>query len=125
VNFVRYSWGCGSRLRRQATVCRALHGRPGARRVARAGYDPRALARMFETIEREAGIGGGGGPQWMSSHPNPGNRTQYINQEAAILTIGSAADVSEFESIKAAFASLPPAGSMSDVEREKPEPPPD
>jgi hypothetical protein len=29
------------------------------------------MANMFKTIERE---GGGGGPQWMSSHPNPGNR---------------------------------------------------
>ena len=25
---------------------------------------------------------GGSGPQWMSSHPNPGNRTQYITREA-------------------------------------------
>ena len=44
----------------------------GAQIMARAGYDPRALARMFETIERESKSGGGGGPQWMSSHPNPG-----------------------------------------------------
>ena len=50
--------------------------------MARAGYDPRALARMFETIERESKSSGGGGPQWMSSHPNPGNRTQYITKEA-------------------------------------------
>jgi hypothetical protein len=61
----------------------------------------------------------------MSSHPNPGNRTQYINQEAALLTVASAADVSEFEPIQAAFASLPPAGSTSDIEREKPEPRPE
>jgi beta-barrel assembly-enhancing protease len=93
----------------------------GAQIMARAGYDPRALAHMFETIEQESRSGGGGGPQWMSSHPNPGNRTQYINQEAALLTIVSAADVSEFESIKAAFASLPPAGSMNDVGRAKQE----
>jgi len=87
----------------------------GAQIMARAGYDPRALARMFETIEQQARSSGGGGPEWMSSHPNPGNRTQYINQEAALLTVASAADVSEFESIKAAFASLPPAGSTSDL----------
>src|SRR4051794_4922338 len=73
----------------------------GAQIMARAGYDPRALAHMFETIEREARSSGGGGPEWMSSHPNPGNRTGYINQEAAVLTVASAADVSEFESIKA------------------------
>ena len=58
----------------------------GAQIMARAGYDPRALARMFETIERES-KSSGGGPQWMSSHPNPGNRTQYITKEAEALTI--------------------------------------
>ena len=64
----------------------------GAQIMARAGYDPRALARMFETIERESKSSGGGSPQWMSSHPNPGNRTQYITKEAQLLTIASAAD---------------------------------
>ncbi len=89
----------------------------GSQIMARAGYDPRALAHMFETIERESKSGGGSGPQWMSSHPNPGNRTQYINQEAGLLTIATAADASEFEPIKSAFASLPPAKSMADLAR--------
>ncbi len=80
----------------------------GAQIMARAGYDPRALGRMFETIERVSrSSGGGGGPQWMSSHPNPGNRTVYINQEAQMLTIGAPADTSEFEAIKSTFAALP------------------
>jgi hypothetical protein len=88
----------------------------GAQIMARAGYDPRQLAHMFETIERESkSSGGSGSPQWLSSHPNPGNRTVYINKEAELLTIASAADTSEFEPIKAAFASLPPAKSMSDL----------
>jgi beta-barrel assembly-enhancing protease len=88
----------------------------GAQIMARAGYDPRALARMFETIERETkGSEGGGTPQWLSSHPNPGNRTQYISQEAASLTIASPADTSGFTPVKSAFASLPPAKSMKEV----------
>jgi Zn-dependent protease with chaperone function len=89
----------------------------GAQIMARAGYDPRALAHMFETIERETRSSGGSGPQWMSSHPNPGNRTQYITQEAAALTIGTAADTSGFQPVKTTFASLPPAKSMSDLAR--------
>jgi len=88
----------------------------GAQIMARAGYDPRALARMFETIERESKSGGGGDtPQWLSSHPNPGNRTQYIIKEAESLTIASAADQSGFETIKPVFASLPAAKSMGDL----------
>jgi Zn-dependent protease with chaperone function len=88
----------------------------GAQIMARAGYDPRALARMFETIEKESKASGGGGtPQWLSSHPNPGNRTQYITKEAEMLTIATAADQSGFASIKTVFASLPPAKSMGDL----------
>ena len=42
-----------------------------------AGYDPRALAQFFEIIGQE----GGGGPQFLSDHPNPGNRQEAILKE--------------------------------------------
>src|SRR5687767_6192302 len=51
----------------------------GAQIMARAGYDPIAMATMFETIARQ---GGSGGPEWLSSHPNPGNRSAAIRKEA-------------------------------------------
>ncbi|MGH9219969.1 MAG: M48 family metallopeptidase [Vicinamibacterales bacterium] len=92
----------------------------GAQIMARAGYDPRALARMFETIERESKANGGGGaPQWMSSHPNPGNRTIYITKEAEVLTVATPANQNGFMPAKAAFASLPAPKSMSDTGRAK------
>ena len=59
----------------------------GSQIMARAGYDPRDLAHMFETIQKQ---GNGAPPQWLSSHPNPGNRTQYITQEASQLQIARA-----------------------------------
>jgi hypothetical protein len=83
--------------------------------MAKAGYDPRALAHMFETIGKEAEASGGGTPQWMSSHPNPGNRTVYINQEAERLQITNPVDGSEFAKMKPVFASLPPAKSMGEL----------
>ncbi len=86
----------------------------GAQIMARAGYDPRALARMFETIARES-RSEGGGPQWLSSHPDPGNRTQYITREADTLTIAAPADERGFTTVKSAFASLPPATSMAEL----------
>ncbi len=86
----------------------------GAQIMARAGYDPRALARMFEIIQKQ---GGGSPPQWLSSHPNPGNRTQYINAEAALLRIAPRSDDSGFQQARSRFASLPPARSMADLER--------
>ena len=91
----------------------------GSQIMARAGYDPRALAHMFETIQKEAATSGGGAPQWLSSHPNPGNRTAYITQEASALTIATPADTGDFEPMKKAFAALPPAKSMGDLARGK------
>jgi hypothetical protein len=87
----------------------------GVQIMARAGYDPRALARMFETIERASKSSGGSGPQWLSSHPNPQNRTEYINKEAGLLTVASAADTSGYTAVKTAIASLPPARTASDL----------
>src|SRR5436190_7417213 len=72
----------------------------GAQIMARAGYDPRALAHMFQTIAGDS-AGSGGNPQWMSSHPDPGNRTEYITREAGALTIASAADTRGFQAIRA------------------------
>jgi Zn-dependent protease with chaperone function len=92
----------------------------GAQIMARAGYDPRALAHMFETIEKES-RSGGGGPQWMSSHPNPGNRTVYINKEADALTIAPAADDRDFAPIKTAFGSLPTPLTMAELAKRKTE----
>lgn len=86
----------------------------GAQIMARAGYDPRDLARMFETIQKE---GGGSPPQWLSSHPNPGNRTQYITAEANQLRIGPRPNDSGLSQVKSRFASLPPARTMAELER--------
>jgi len=43
-----------------------------------AGYDPRAMPQFFETIEAKYGKGGA---QFLSDHPNPGNRTEYVDRE--------------------------------------------
>jgi len=92
----------------------------GVQIMARAGYDPRALAHMFETIQRTSATSGGGLPRWLSSHPDPGNRTQYINKEATLLSVARVADTGEFPPVKSAFASLPPAKSTGDLARAEP-----
>jgi len=109
--------GLGSLLLRYSRDFEKQADLLGAQIMARAGYDPRALARMFETIERETKSSGGSGPQWMSSHPNPGNRTTYITKEAEMLTIAAPADQAQFAPIKTAFAALPAPKSMSDTGR--------
>ena len=79
----------------------------GAQILARAGYDPRQMANMFKTIESESG--GSRQPEWMSSHPNPGNRYDAILREAALLKVQGNADSGQFTSIKSRLAGMSPA----------------
>src|SRR4029453_18384358 len=48
----------------------------GVQIMARAGYDPRDMANMFQTIARRSG---NGGPEWLSDHPSPANPYQGIH----------------------------------------------
>jgi beta-barrel assembly-enhancing protease len=45
-----------------------------------AGYDPRAMPEFFETIQHRYGKGSA---QFLSDHPNPGNRSEYVEKEIA------------------------------------------
>jgi beta-barrel assembly-enhancing protease len=49
----------------------------GAMILYRAGYNPQAMADFFKTLESQ----GGSGPQFLSDHPNPGNREASIQKE--------------------------------------------
>jgi Zn-dependent protease with chaperone function len=51
----------------------------GAQTMARAGYDPVEMARFFEKLKSQGG--GGSALQFLSDHPDPGNRVQYVEAE--------------------------------------------
>jgi beta-barrel assembly-enhancing protease len=85
----------------------------GSHIMADAGYDPRDMANVFRTIEQE---GGPGGPQWLSDHPNPGNRVEYITQEAARLRVQNPIrDTRNFEQAQAHLRRMPPAPSTEEA----------
>jgi predicted Zn-dependent protease len=74
--------------------------------MARAGYDPRDMARMFKTIQQQHSSG----PEWLSDHPNPANRYAYISREAgARRVINPIRSTAEFEHAQARLRQLPPA----------------
>lgn len=51
------------------------------------GYDVRAMRSMFEMLERVSAAGGGGRlPQWLATHPDPGNRIAKTDQRLATVT---------------------------------------
>jgi Zn-dependent protease with chaperone function len=89
----------------------------GAQIMARAGYDPRQMANMFQTIERQ---GSGGGPEWLSDHPNPGNRYDAINREAQALQVARTnASNGRIEEVKARLARMSPALTSEQVARQQ------
>jgi beta-barrel assembly-enhancing protease len=85
----------------------------GSQIMARSGYDPRDMANMFRTIEQQ---GGPGGPQWMSDHPNPGDRYNYINKEAQSLRVENATrDTRAFQSVQSRLKQMAPAPTTEDA----------
>jgi predicted Zn-dependent protease len=63
----------------------------GQRLMARAGFDPAAAVTLWQRMQQS---GGGSGPTWMSTHPNPQGRINQLNQ-------GLAAARPEFERARA------------------------
>ena len=87
----------------------------GAQIMARAGYDPHDMADMFQTLER---VGGRGGPEWLSDHPNPGNRYEAISREAEMLPVNRRrGDSPEFVEMEARLDRLPNAPTTEQVVR--------
>ena len=54
----------------------------GFRYMVQAGYDPREMPDVFNMLSR-ASEGGSRVPEWLSTHPNPENREQDIEQRIA------------------------------------------
>ena len=84
----------------------------GAQIMARAGYDPREMANMFKTIQAQ---GGRSGPEWLSSHPDPGNRYNAIIQEASMLRVEGNANSGQFQSVKSRLAGMSPAYTAEQI----------
>jgi hypothetical protein len=91
----------------------------GAQIMARAGYDPRQMANMFRTIEER---GGSGAPEWLSDHPNPGNRYDAIVREADALGVEGTAPSGRIREVHARLERLPPAQTSAQAARRTPAP---
>jgi hypothetical protein len=85
----------------------------GAQIMARAGYDPNDMANMFKTIQKQ---GGSGGPQWLSDHPDPGDRAAYIAREGQALRVANPIrGTREFAQAQAHLKQLSPAPTTEQV----------
>lgn len=70
-------FGTGTLLLKYSREDEAQADSVGAIIMYKAGYDPMELAHFFEALAKE----GSGGPQFLSDHPNPGNRSEAIAKE--------------------------------------------
>jgi len=69
--------GTGVFLLRYSRADEAQADSVGAIIMYKAGYNPIELANFFETLNKQ----GGSPPQFLSDHPNPGNRTEAIQKQ--------------------------------------------
>lgn len=80
----------------------------GARIMSAAGYDPIEMAKFFENLEAE------GGPrtafeQFLSDHPNPGNRVKAVEEEMQYFPKRAyLSDSHQLPRMKQIIAKLPP-----------------
>ncbi len=70
-------FGFGSVFLKYSRDAESEADRTGAKIMYEAGYDPHAMVRFFEKLEQQAG--GKSGSQFLSDHPNPGNRVDAVN----------------------------------------------
>jgi predicted Zn-dependent protease len=53
----------------------------GFRYALEENYDVRRMTKVFETLDRISQAGGGGKlPEWLATHPSPGNRIEHIEK---------------------------------------------
>jgi len=88
----------------------------GTQMLGRAGYDPIAMASMFETLQQQARREPSKLEQFFSSHPAPANREARVRKEAALVA-GTArrGPVGDVAQVKTALRRLPPAPTMQQV----------
>jgi Zn-dependent protease with chaperone function len=100
--------GAGSLLLRYSRSDETQADVLGTQALYDAGYDPRAMAQFFEKLEAETK--GKNPPQFLSDHPNPGNRVERVNEEIDKLggvPPNARRDSAEFEAAKREVLALP------------------
>lgn len=86
------------------------------------GYEPQQMAVFFEKLEKEMGAGSNSLiNQFMSDHPNPGNRAEAVSREVKTLMPRTyLADSADFKAIKTRVAGMKPPSSAEVAAAQKP-----
>ncbi|HEV2802409.1 MAG TPA: M48 family metalloprotease [Pyrinomonadaceae bacterium] len=84
----------------------------GARIMAESGYDPRDMANFFKTLQAQDGQRT---PEFLSDHPDPGNRVAAITNALPSLPVSDkpVRDTDAFNTVKARLEGRRAAGSLA------------
>ena len=83
--------------------------RVGLQMLARAGYDPMAMATFFELLQAQRGRNPGAVEQFFSSHPSPANRASKVRAAAQGMGRGQGTRVGNLQSVQARLDRMPAA----------------
>jgi predicted Zn-dependent protease len=110
------SFGAGSYFLRNSRKSESEADLVGTDIMYDAGYDPRQMAVFFEKLEAQ---GGAHAPQFLSDHPNPGNRAVAVMDEVGTLPRKSSyrQDSAEFRQIKQLVMGRAPAAPQRSGEQ--------
>jgi beta-barrel assembly-enhancing protease len=86
--------------------------RVGAQILARAGWDPRGMIAVMQTIREQERRDPSSVEEFFSNHPSPRDRIALLRQAMPRGPNGTR-DTAEFQAIQARLKALPPAGSMA------------
>ena len=112
-------FGLGSVFMKYSRDAESEADRVGAKIMYEAGYDPMAMADFFTKLEKE---GGRGGPQFLSDHPNPGNRAAAVKAAIAELPPRQFnASSKTFQEVKQVASTMKPftAEQVAQMQRER------
>jgi hypothetical protein len=90
----------------------------GAQIMARAGYDPDAMADFFQVLQSRQRSEPSRLAQFFSDHPSPANRETRIRQEAQrIGAVGQSREVGGFAQVQSQLRGMGRAASMQQMQR--------
>lgn len=105
--------GAGSVLMKNSREAETDADILGSQIMARAGYNPVAMADFFETLAGEQSREPGKLERWFSDHPQPRDRRDRINREAQLLNYrGPGREVGGFAETRQMLGGMPKAPSQ-------------
>jgi len=114
------SFGVGSYFLKNSRKAESEADLLGSDIMYDSGFNPQAMAQFFTKLEKEGGVARG--PQFLSDHPNPGNRAEAVAKEVATLPRKTSyrSDSAEFRDIKQRVGGMKPLTAQQIAERQTP-----